>query len=222
MSDVADIVNSLRSCLEVIKDAMRQPANSDSFPIVSELVAEVREAHASLQKKANEALERGEAVEGILEALELANEIEPRYEEWRGSFGSPRAPSRPSITPEAPVPPPPFEPDVVDSKRRSKKKKSSADLAFEAIEWDAFPEISNFVDPPSVNLEISNLPPLPDLTAVPLKGTVRIDLPWKDVGPLLSDEENQRTKKMEDFFRDSVAKSLKLNPNRIKAFLRLA
>lgn len=139
--------------------------------------------------------------------------------------------------------------DLDESTKKIKKKKSkkeSLDSMDFGIEWDAFaapPEIPPVVavTPPATSTPVVTAQPTPPPVTPPtvaaqaapqtvatpgwpLRGRVRIFLPWADVGPLLCENpqagEEARRARMESFLTQSLAKSCNFAESRITATIR--
>lgn len=84
---VEELIASVRSNVEVIRDAMKAPATEDSHAIVSDLMLEVKTNQDKLQKKASEMAETGQfgSTNEIFEAIDQVSNLEPQFEDWSKS-----------------------------------------------------------------------------------------------------------------------------------------
>ena len=226
----AELISSLRASVEVIRDAMRQPVNTVSLKVVSDLVQEVQSAKTVLESRLHE---EGQPIEEIISALESAQDIEPEFAIWRGTE-TPSSPAAQSLSIH--------EMNSEEFSNKTKKKsKASGDFSFDTLEWDAFPVFQS-APPAELNLAESpetmpqghplvDKPPSATASIAPetapanapssASARLRIKLPWKDVGPLLLEDPNAsdvaRRKRMEVFFRESVAQAIGVEVSFISA-----
>ncbi|KAF4722516.1 hypothetical protein FOZ63_021840 [Perkinsus olseni] len=82
--DVDELVDTLNSSLDVIKDALRQPATPDSADFINNLMLEIQQNRDKLQARAEELVEGGQfgSTDRIFEALEQVSQVEPRFDTW--------------------------------------------------------------------------------------------------------------------------------------------
>ncbi|KAF4715586.1 hypothetical protein FOZ62_009774, partial [Perkinsus olseni] len=82
--DVDELVDTLNSSLDVIKDALRQPATPDSADFINNLMLEIQQNRDKLQARAEELVESGQfgSTDRIFEALEQVSQVEPRFDTW--------------------------------------------------------------------------------------------------------------------------------------------
>jgi len=141
-----------------------------------------------------------------------------------------------SAEPQFDIPKINSEIEIEGSKKLKKKKsKITADLVDFGIEWDAFaapPDIPSSTAslpmappaPPTLPATTSQGPAATVSAGWPLRGRVRIFLPWADVGPLLCENpqagEEARRARLETFLAQSLAKSCGFAERRITATVR--
>jgi len=132
-----ELIASVRSNVEVARDAMKAPVNDDSHAIVSDLMLEIKQSQDQLQKTASELVESGrfDNTNEIFETIDLVTNLEPEFERWS------KAQIQPSqVTPQPAGDLGADEPDQVDddvkTKKKKKKKKSKRE---DADGWAAAP-----------------------------------------------------------------------------------
>jgi hypothetical protein len=209
---VSELTSQLQASIEVIRDAIRSPVTSDSHPIVADLFSEMLALKSTLQAELATSIDPDEAA---LTALHHAEELEPKFNNWAREIGTLTAPT---VTAAIPV--------TSGLSNTTKKKKASFDFA--DIDWDAF---SAPMAPSAPSVPAASAVPAAPVAATatgtagssgwPLKGQVKINLAWQDIGPLLLEDatasEEVRRRRLEEFFAQSLAGSLGIDPARIKA-----
>jgi hypothetical protein len=126
---IQELVASVRSNVEVVRDAMKDPATEDSHAIVSDLMLEIKQSQDTLQKRATELAESGQfdKTNDIFETIDLVTNLEPEYERWsRPGAGST---SQPAVgVSDAPLPVDDAgDGDENQNKKKKKKKKKKRD-----------------------------------------------------------------------------------------------
>ena len=81
---IQELVASVRSNVEVVRDAMKEPVTEDSHAIVSDLMLDIKQSQDMLQKRAGELAESGQfdKTNEIFETIDLVTNLEPEYERW--------------------------------------------------------------------------------------------------------------------------------------------
>lgn len=135
---VQELVASVRSNVEVIRDALKVPASDDSHAVVSELMLEVKQSQDKLQKKASELAESGlfDNTNEIFEAIDQVTQLEPEFENWSKRLG-PVPDEADQIGANIHV----EESPETDKPKKKKKKKRKEQNAEENVGggWEAFP-----------------------------------------------------------------------------------
>ena len=126
---VEELVSSVRSNIEVIRDAMKEPMTNDSHAIVSEMMLDIKQSQELLQKKASEMVESGNFsnTSEIFETIDLVTNMEPIFEEWTHGGASASASGGLGDTIGASI-----HVDVPKKKKKKKKNRNEDD-------WEAFP-----------------------------------------------------------------------------------
>ena len=135
---VQELVASVRSNVEVIRDALKVPASDDSHAVVSELMLEVKQSQEKLQKKASELAESGQFdnTNEIFEAIDQVTQLEPEFENWSKRLG-PVADEADQIGANIHV----DENVDTDKPKKKRKKKRKEQNVEENVGggWEAFP-----------------------------------------------------------------------------------
>ena len=123
---IQELVASVRSNVEVVRDAMKEPVTEDSHAIVSDLMLDIKQSQDMLQKRAGELAESGQfdKTNEIFETIDLVTNLEPEYERWsRPGAGSTTPPN--AVASDEPTPAEEFEgvDDTANKKKKKKKKK---------------------------------------------------------------------------------------------------
>ena len=229
---VQELVASVKSNVEVIRDALKPPATEDSHAVVSELMLELKQSQDKLQKKATELAESGQFdnTNEIFEAIDLVTQLEPEYESW----------SKPGATPE----------DMIGSnihvdeptldkpkKKKKKKRKESAGITDDSAGgWEAFPVPPTAsgatwptTAPEVAGDDLSSRRPLtsvrfseagPDIVepASSANGRITLGMNWETIGPLLGDPgstDEERRNRLSEIIREALASECGISESRI-------
>ena len=134
---VQELAASVRSNVEVIRDALKAPATEDSHAVVSDLMLEVKQSQEKLQKKAAELAETGEFdnTNEIFEAIDQVTQLEPEFDNWSKSVAHQDvAPDQIGSTIHVEEP---EEPARMKKKKKKKRKESMPPESSGG--WEAFP-----------------------------------------------------------------------------------
>ena len=84
---VEELVSSVRSNVEVVRDALKAPATEESHAIVQDMMLDLKQSQEKLQKKAAELAESGqfESTNEIFEAIDQVTHLEPEFGAWSKS-----------------------------------------------------------------------------------------------------------------------------------------
>jgi hypothetical protein len=213
---IKELVASVRSNVDVVRDAMKEPANEDSHAIVSDLMLEIKQSQDVLQKRASELADTGQFddTNEIFETIDLVTNLEPDFERW--SRPAAVNTGRPAVgDADEPLPADEFaEVDAAQNKKKKKKKKKKRESGGEddwgATEtnaqvvpsqpanvesvsatggWEAFPAPPGETVPvaPSGGVApVQSTPPTP----APMQaasGRLTLGMTWDTIGPLIGD-----------------------------------
>ena len=237
---VQELVASVRSNVEVIRDALKAPATEDSHAVVSDLMLEVKQSQDKLQKKAAELADTGEFdnTNEIFEAIDQVTQLEPEYENWSKQISAPDsgAPNADLIGSSIHV-----EEDFADSGTKQKKKKkkkrkenlvaesSGHDAATSGGGWEAFPPPPGAASgsswpatqsvPAPVVVENAEQTPVP-VSAKPssAKGRITLGMTWDMIGPLLGDpgsSDEERKARLGELMKEAIASECGISQSRI-------
>ena len=225
---VEELVTSVRSNVDVIRDAIKAPATEDSHAIVSDLMLDVKTSQDKLQKKATELAESGQFdnTNEIFEAIDQVTQLEPEFEQWTKSMHA-----EPAIGANIHVDTP-EEVDEGEKKKKKKKKKKRESENFNdptAAAWEAFPppptsaawpaeqvpQLSAVVEPVSVRETVVE-------SAGPQRsagGRITLGMTWDMIGPLLGDpgsSDDVRRQRLADLMKEAIAAECNIRPDRIR------
>ena len=230
---VEELVASVRSNVDVIRDAMKAPATEDSHAIVSDLMLDVKTSQDKLQKKASELAESGQFgnTNEIFEAIDQVTQLEPEFEQWSKSLHP-----ADSIGANIHVDAPAAEDDAEKKKKKKKKKKrESENFGESAGGWEAFPPPPASTawptdQPPQLSVVTDAAPaPAPpqqarvsqvsaDSTA-PAAGRITLGMTWEMIGPLLGDpgsSDEVRRERLAELMKEAIAAECSIRPDRIR------
>ena len=159
---IEELIASVRSNVDVIRDAMKGPATDESHAVVSDLMLDLKQSQEKLQKKAGEMAESGQfdSTNVIFEAIDQVSHLEPEFEAWSKSGHGPESAQADTIGASIHV-----EADTSREKKKKKKsKKSKKESEFdpgsatppEAGGWDAFPPPPGMVSAPVVSSAVAS------------------------------------------------------------------
>ena len=229
---VQELVASVRSNVEVIRDAIKSPATEDSHAVVSDLMLEVKQSQDKLQKKATELADSGEFddTNEIFEAIDQVTQLEPEYENWSKQISVPGSgpPNADQIGASIHV----EEDSGVKQKKKKKKKRkdtieeTAAAGGFEATTsggggWEAFPAPPGgsswppAADPPVV--AESTFESIPKMTTC-ARGRITLGMTWDMIGPLLGDpgsSDEERKRRLGELMKEAIASECGISQSRI-------
>lgn len=234
---VEELVASVRSNLDVIRDAMKDPMTDDSHQIVSELMLDVKQSQELLQKRASELVESGNFANTseIFETIDLVTNVEPQFETWsRGGASGNNGVNNLADSIGASI-------HAAEVPKKKKKKKKNRDLAaadssgagFDssggaAGGWEAFPLPPGGdawpvqpVQEPVQNQEIaprsSSDPTVPP--AVVSSARLSLGMTWEALAPLLGDPgstDEVRKQRLGDLMKEAIATECGITLDRIR------
>ena len=236
---VQELVASVRSNVEVIRDALKAPATEDSHAVVSDLMLEVKQSQDKLQKKAGELAESGQFdnTNEIFEAIDQVTQLEPEYENWSKNVSGPASgvPEADQIGSSIHVE---GEEEPVRLKKKKKKKRKDSMPAESSGGWEAFPPPPGaasgsswpsqavieesapqqtsvrFAEP----VEVAQEPIMPPIVAGPVKARITLGMTWDMIGPLLGDpgsSDDERRKRLAELMREALAAECGISQSRI-------
>ena len=213
---IQELVASVRSNVDVVRDAMKDPATEDSHAIVSDLMLEIKQSQDTLQKRASELAESGrfDKTNDIFETIDLVTNLEPEYERWSRPGGG--VTSQPVVgVADAALPLEEMaDNDDNQNRKKKKKKKKKRDSGGEdgwgvtdmtpaqtsqpvpvdnvSVRWEAFPA------PPGESVTLAPIDRTPQAiissqpvsaapTTRPATGRLTLGMNWDTIGPLIGD-----------------------------------
>jgi hypothetical protein len=239
---VEELVASVKSNVEVVRDAMKSPATADSHIIVSDLMLDLKQSQEKLQKKASEMAESGrfENTNNIFEAIDQVTQLEPEFEGWSRSVIQN---DDGGIGANIHVP---NGGDTTDEGEKTKKKKKKKKSKKESLEeeqpiqmdggWEAFPPAPGFQSlqgPPSGNQSMvtgKGMWPTSSTAVQPVAGSpslrptaasakLTLGMTWDVVGPLLGDPgstDEARKERLAELLKEAIATECNISLNRIR------
>lgn len=242
---VQELAASVRSNVEVIRDALKAPATEDSHAVVSDLMLEVKQSQEKLQKKAAELAETGEFdnTNEIFEAIDQVTQLEPEFDNWSKNVAHQDVPADQigsTIHVEEPE-----EPARMKKKKKKKRKESMPPESSGG--WEAFPPPSGtswpsqapvveqqptqqtqsvgFSEPgpaiqqtQSVRFNEPEKIPVNLSPSGPAKGRITLGMTWDMIGPLLGDpgsSDEERRRRLADLMKEAIAAECGINQARI-------
>ena len=240
---VQELVASVRSNVEVIRDALKAPVTEDSHAVVSDLMLEVKQAQEKLQKKATDSAESGEFdnTNEIFEAIDQVTQLEPEYENWSRSVGG--QPEADQIGSAIHVD---EQPDSVkQKKKKNKKRRDESPLPETSGGWEAFPpppgasgaswpsqpdgvmsqptQSVRFAEPAPVTDNVKEpspvvVGPAPASVSGPARGRITLGMTWDMIGPLLGDpgsSDEERRRRLAELMKEAIATECGISQARI-------
>jgi hypothetical protein len=232
---VDELIASVRSNVDVARDAMKAPVNDDSHAIVSDLMLEIKQSQEQLQRKASEMVESGrfENTNEIFGTIDLVTNLEPEFEKW-SKRDVPLSPGGDALS------------DDGIKKKKKKKKKSKREDGWENVppqilqppvvgglgesSWDAFPAppgesgvtpvvapVDSLVAAPSVAAPA--LPANTETNPLPASGRITLGMTWETIGPLLGDpgsSDEARKAKLGELITEAIANECGITLDRIR------
>jgi hypothetical protein len=238
---VQELVASVRSNVDVIRDALKGPATEDSHAVVSDLMLEVKQSQEKLQKKAAELADSGEFdnTNEIFEAIDQVTQLEPEYDSWSRNVSGrvPDAPDADQIGSSIHVE---ENGDVTKVKKKKKKKRKESLPAEASGGWEAFPPppgettasawpsqsapqepAPTMPAPQSVRFEepvIATDPVTQTNPSAPARGRITLGMTWDMLGPLLGDpgsSDDERKKRLAELMKEAIATECGISQTRI-------
>jgi hypothetical protein len=235
---VQELVASVRSNVEVIKDALKAPATEDSHAVVSDLMLEVKQSQDKLQKKAEELADTGEFdnTNEIFEAIDQVTQLEPEYENWSKLISAPDsgAPNADMIGSSIHVEEEAVDTGIKQKKKKKKKRKdniesSGFDAANSGGGWEAFPPppgaasgsswpVTQSVPVPVVVDSAEQTPEPVSAQPSSAKGRITLGMTWDMIGPLLGDpgsSDEERKARLGELMKEAIASECGISQSRI-------
>lgn len=225
---VEELVSSVRSNVDVVRDAMKSPATNESHAVVQDMMLDLKESQEKLQKKASELAESGQFdnTNVIFEAIDQVSHLEPDFGSWSKSIHQNNE-DHPVEQIGANIH---MDPPVADSgedrKTKKKKKKKRKDdsgaeeivVASSAVPvqpitsgWEAFPP------PPQV---VNEWPVAPDAKRSSSScARITLGMPWDVIGPLLGDpgsSHEERKARLAELIKEAISNECQIAPQRIR------
>lgn len=224
---VEELVSSVRSNVDVVRDAMKSPATNESHAIVQDMMLDLKQSQEKLQKKASELAESGQFdnTNVIFEAIDQVSHLEPDFGSWSKSIIHQNNEDNPGEQiganihmDAAPAGAEGAEDRKTKKKKKKKRKEESAGeeqpvVALQPISsgWEAFPP------PPQL---VNEWPAVPDArSSSPSCARITLGMPWDVIGPLLGDpgsSHEERKTRLAELIKEAISNECQIAPQRIR------
>ena len=223
---VQELIASVRSNVDVARDAMNGPATTDSHVIVSELMLDIKQSQEMLQKKAGELAESGkfENTNEIFETIDMVSHLEPEFANWSSRIVSQPNEIGANIHTE--------EGEKKKKKKKKKRKESDTEGGEVVVGggWEAFPAPqqpeswpSNSVQPETTHaVSFAAAPEIIPPAGEQVKkasGRLALGMTWETIGPLLGDPgstDEVRRQRLGELMKEAIANECGITLDRIK------
>lgn len=211
---VEELVSSVQSNVEVVRDALKAPPTEESHALVQEMMLDLKQSQEKLQKEAADMAESGkfDNTNDIFEAIDQVTHLEPDFGAWSNNQDILQIGANIHVEEKA---------------KKKKKKKRKDTVAGEAQEdhqavvpaivqsngaasWEAFPP------PPAAAFE------WPAQQATQPKqeaGRITLGMSWDVVGPLLGDpgsSDQERKNRLAQLVQEAISNECKIPAQRVR------